>query len=174
MSYAVGCIVAEREVLCNQLHIGQAGKPGGEVNADTMATDALTGSCLCGEVRFEIKPPFAKFAHCHCRRCRKATGAAHSTNIYLTPAQFSWVSGPDSVLQFDLPTAASFSLWFCRHCGCPVPRLSRSRKTIVVPAGALDDQPVDRPKARIFCGSEAPWVCSDDTVPRFTEYPNWW
>jgi hypothetical protein len=136
--------------------------------------EALTGSCLCGSVRFRIRPPFTKFAHCHCQRCRKATGAAHATNIYITPKQFAWAAGQDAVLRFDLPSASSFALWFCRHCGCPVPRLSRSGKTIVVPAGSLDDHPVDMPRARIFCDSEAPWACADDTVPRFADYPQWW
>jgi hypothetical protein len=138
------------------------------------ANGALTGSCICGAVRFRIRPPFSKFAHCHCQRCRKATGAAHATNIYITPGQFAWTAGQDSVLQFDLPAATSFSLWFCRHCGCPVPRLSRSRKTVVVPAGSLDDHPADRPRARIFCDSEAPWACVAADLPRYSEYPSWW
>jgi hypothetical protein len=138
------------------------------------AGESLLGSCLCGTVRFRIRPPFSRFAHCHCQRCRKATGAAHATNIYITPDQFAWTAGQDAVLRFDLPTANSFALWFCRHCGCRVPHLSRSGKTVVVPAGALDEHPVDQPHARIFCESAAPWACAGDAVPRFPAYPPGW
>ena len=34
------------------------------------------GRCLCGEVRFAIGAPTLFFAHCHCRWCREAHGAA--------------------------------------------------------------------------------------------------
>lgn len=134
----------------------------------------LRGSCLCGTVTYEVSPPFSKFAHCHCTRCRKSTGAAHASNIYLAPSQFAWTSGEEAVAHFDLSSALSFAKWFCRNCGSPTPRLSRSGRTIVVPAGSLDDSPNEEPIARIFCSSEAPWACVGDTLPRFAEYPEWW
>jgi hypothetical protein len=34
------------------------------------------GSCLCGEVRFEIEGEFERFFLCHCEYCRKDTGSA--------------------------------------------------------------------------------------------------
>ena len=36
---------------------------------------ALRGSCLCGEVRFEIDGPLKRSSHWHCRQCQKAHGA---------------------------------------------------------------------------------------------------
>jgi len=137
-------------------------------------TCRLRGSCLCGEVRFEITGPCAKFAHCHCARCRKSTGAAHASNIYLAPEQLEWVAGEAAVTRFDLASAKSFARWFCRRCGSPVPRLSRSGRTVVVPAGSLDEEPAERPKARIFFGSAAGWACAADDLPRYDEYPDWW
>ncbi|MGH8177546.1 MAG: GFA family protein [Steroidobacter sp.] len=140
----------------------------------TETDEILRGSCLCGSVTFAVRAPFSKFAHCHCARCRKATGAAHASNIYLKPEQLTWINGEEMVARFDLPSATSFARWFCRNCGGPVPRLSRSGRTVVVPAGSLDNHPNEKPKARIFCGSEAPWACSADDVPRHAEYPEWW
>ena len=134
----------------------------------------LRGSCLCGSVTYAVRAPFSKFAHCHCARCRKATGAAHASNIYLKPEQLTWIKGEEMVARFDLPSAISFAWWFCRNCGGPVPRVSRSGRTVVVPAGCLDDDPNEKPKARMFCGSEAPWACGADDVPRYAEYPEWW
>jgi hypothetical protein len=140
----------------------------------TTSNEALRGSCLCGAVKYEVHPPFSKFAHCHCTRCRKATGAAHASNIYVAPAQLNWLGGEESVAHFDLPSALSFARWFCRSCGSPVPRISRSRRTVVVPAGSLDDSPEEKPKARIFCGSEASWACQANDMPRYDGYPQWW
>ncbi len=139
-----------------------------------MTNGNLRGSCLCGRVTYEVRPPFSKFAHCHCQRCRKATGAAHASNLYLSPGQLTWRTGEGAIRRFDLPSAASFARWFCSECGGPVPRLSRSGKTVVVPAGSLDDHPAEMPKARIFCDSEAPWACGADDLPRHSEYPQGW
>lgn len=125
-------------------------------------------------MRYQIREPFSKFAHCHCARCRKATGAAHASNIYLSPAQLTWIDGETFIARFDVPSAVSFSRWFCRQCGSAVPRLSRSGRTVVVPAGSLDDDPRVKPTARLFCSSEASWVCGADDVPRYDEYPQWW
>jgi len=138
------------------------------------STRRLRGSCLCREVKYEITGSFAKFAHCHCARCRKSTGAAHASNIYLEPAQLAWVAGENEVARFDLTSAKSFAKWFCRRCGSPVPRLSRSGRTVVVPAGSLEDEPVELPKARIFFGSTAAWACTGDDLPRHDRYPDWW
>lgn len=144
------------------------------MEATLPSTSALRGSCLCGKVMYEVRPPFSKFVHCHCARCRKATGAAHATNIYLAPGQLTWLSGEEIIGRFDLPSALSFARWFCLHCGGPVPRLSRSGRTVVVPAGSLDDNPREKPTARIFCNSEAPWTCRADNLPCHAEYPEWW
>lgn len=151
-----------------------SGGVGHDMERTTETDVVLRGSCLCGSVTYAVRGPFSKFAHCHCTRCRKATGAAHASNIYLKPEQLTWISGEDMVARFDLPSATSFARWFCTSCGGPVPRLSRSGRTVVVPAGSLDDPPNEKPKARIFCGSEAPWACGADDVPRYAEYPEWW
>jgi len=140
----------------------------------TATYETLRGSCLCGNVTYEVRGSYSKFAHCHCARCRKSTGAAHASNIYLKPEQLTWIKGQELISRFNLPSATSFARWFCSNCGSSIPRLSRSGRTVVVPAGSLDDHPEEKPKARIFCESEAPWACAGDDVSRYAEYPEWW
>ncbi len=138
------------------------------------ASEAVHGSCLCGAVSFEVRAPFLRFAHCHCRRCRKATGTGHATNLYSVPERFSWVRGEEHLARYDLPSAKSFATVVCRICGCPMPRRTRSGREIVVPAGALDTDPAELPRARIFFDSRTVWSCGDDEIPRFAELPDWW
>ena len=121
----------------------------------------LSGSCLCGSVAFEIEPPFEHFLHCHCSRCRKATGTAHATNVVVVPTQFRWIRGEDNVARYDLPAARSFATSFCRSCGAPLPHLTRSGKRVIVPAGSLDDPPSAHPTAHAFWGSRATWIDLD-------------
>jgi hypothetical protein len=125
-----------------------------------MSDEVLTGSCLCGAVSYEVRGPFTRFGHCHCSRCRKATGSAHSTSLYASPASFTWLSGSDSVVRFDLPTARSFSTTFCRTCGAPLPHHTRSGRELILPAGSLDVEPRGRLDADDHWESRAAWSCA--------------
>ena len=136
--------------------------------------DVLSGSCLCGAVAYQVRAPFKQLAHCHCSRCRKATGAAYATNLYVERANFEWLRGEELTVRYDLPSAASFATTFCRSCGAPLPHHTRSGRTVVVPAGSLDVPPPIPPTAHIFWESRAPWVRLTDDVPKFDTYPEWW
>jgi len=131
----------------------------------------LLGSCLCGTVRYEIAPPFLGMVHCHCSRCRKGTGTGHATNLYTAPGQLKFLAGEENIARYDLPTAKSFGKWFCKTCGGPVPRLTRNKTRIVVPAGTLDSLPQLKPTDHIFWGSRAPWGCGSSDLPTHAEYP---
>jgi len=146
----------------------------GGVEETFMVSEALTGSCLCGAVRYEVRKPYLRFAHCYCSRCRKATGAAHATNLYVAPTQFSWLEGELEAKRFDLPSAQSFSTTYCIRCGGPLPHFTRSRREVVIPAGTLDEPPDALPEANIFWSSRATWSCSGGDLPSYDEYtPNW-
>ena len=139
-----------------------------------MTCNALNGSCLCGEVRYEVRKPYLRFAHCYCGRCRKATGSSHATNLYVAPPQFSWLSGEHLTSRFDLPSAGSFATTICAACGGPLPHFTRSGREVVIPAGTLDATPDIQPQMNIFWDSRAPWACSAADLPSYEEYgPNW-
>jgi hypothetical protein len=139
-----------------------------------MTAENLGGSCLCGVVRFEVRQPYLRFAHCYCGRCRKATGSSHATNLYVAPTQFSWLSGEKVAKRFDLTTAASFATTFCTQCGGPLPHFTRSGREVVVPAGTLDRYPDVVPSRNIFWASRSEWSCSGGSLPCYDEYgPNW-
>ncbi len=125
----------------------------------------IHGSCLCGHVRFELTPPFLKFVHCHCTRCRKGSGAAHSTNIAVEARQFAWIEGESAVSRYRLATALRFGKSFCRECGCPVPRQLPGTDVWVVPAGSLDAPLPEAPTDHIFWGSRPHWGCQSSGLP---------
>jgi hypothetical protein len=124
----------------------------------------VCGRCLCGAVTYEIALPADRFVYCHCSRCRKATGCAHSANIYVKPAAFRWTNGENKVGRFDLPEARSFAIGFCIDCGAPVPHWTRSGRAIVVPAGSLDNDPGVKPTHIYISESRAPWAVSTDEL----------
>jgi hypothetical protein len=133
-------------------------------------TDApLTGSCLCGAVEYEVSGPVLRFLHCHCERCRKATGTGHATNLILKSDGVNWKGNEAKLLRYKLPEAERFATTFCRTCGSPLPR--EGTGMVVIPAGSLDSLPEDKPQGRIFWDSRVVWSCETDDLPTYAEYP---
>lgn len=131
----------------------------------------LTGSCLCGAVSYEICGDDGQFWHCHCQRCRKATGTGHASNIIMKPKTVDWTSGNDRLKYFKVPDARRFATVFCSTCGSLMPRVAQDMSVAVIPAGTLDNDPGIRPEGRIFQDSKAAWSCSDADLPCHETYP---
>ena len=137
-----------------------------------MAEMKLTGSCLCGSVQYEVSGEAKSFYHCHCQRCRKATGTGHASNLFISPAtSLNWIKGKALLAEYKVPEAERFYTRFCKNCGSPVPRDAPSINAVIVPAGSLDVAPAIKPNARIFWDSRAEWSCTDEALPMFSEYP---
>lgn len=131
----------------------------------------LSGSCLCGAVAYEISGEAGQFWHCHCRRCRKATGTGHATNLIMKPDAASWTAGEELLTSYKVPEAKRFGTTFCSVCGTLMPRFSLEAGFAVVPAGTLDVDPGIKPNGRIFQGSKATWSCEDNELPCHDTYP---
>lgn len=135
-----------------------------------MSELTLSGSCLCGSVAYEIRGTALYFNHCHCERCRKASGTGHASNLIVELGRVDWPAGEALLARYDVPEAKRFASVFCSHCGSPLPRVSPDGRVAVVPAGSLDVDPGVRPERRIFAGSRVAWSCSDE-LPSFDTYP---
>ncbi len=130
----------------------------------------LTGSCLCGDVCYTVTGEPAHFYHCHCSRCRKASGTGHASNLFVK-GSLTWESGEELVSRFKVPEAERFANTFCRQCGARLPRANEATGVVMIPAGSLDTEPGFEPEARIFMGSRAAWSCRrDDGLPEFDGY----
>ena len=135
-----------------------------------MTSHTFLGSCLCGAVQYEISGEPTKFYHCHCKRCRKATGTGHASNLLIKPGSIKWLKGEELIKGYKVPEAIRFTNRFCSVCGGRVPRYVKETDFIVIPAGSLDSDPTIRPQARIFWDSRASWSCRGDELPVHSEY----
>ena len=73
----------------------------------------LKGECLCGQVSWELSGPYEFFGMCQCSRCRKVTGAAFATNLFVKADQFNWISGEDNTGKYALEPPNTFGNAFC-------------------------------------------------------------
>lgn len=129
----------------------------------------LRGSCLCGDIAFDVLAPFIGVHNCHCRRCRKARAAAHTTNGFTAIGEVCFTRGEDQLKTFSVSNARYFAQTFCRRCGSGMPRLDSERQIAIVPFGVLDDDPGRGADDHIFVGSKAAWYPITDQLPQFEE-----
>ena len=129
------------------------------------------GSCLCGDVAYEIRGEPMRMINCHCERCRLGRSAAHATNVFYKVDAFRFTRGESGVREYKVPDAKFHTVAFCSRCGSKVPRISAERGIVVVPAGSLDTDPGIRPMAHIFVANKAPWFDITDTLPQFAQMP---
>jgi hypothetical protein len=135
-----------------------------------MTETTLKGSCLCGAVKYEVTGEPKRFFHCHCSRCRKATGTGHASNLFLQPGVLKWLSGEEQIRAFKVPQAKRFTNQFCATCGSRLPRQAKDTDAVMIPAGSLDDDAPMKPQARIFSESRTRWSCAGDGLPVYPEY----
>jgi hypothetical protein len=124
----------------------------------------LTGGCACGAVRYAIRGAPKWTANCHCRDCRRATGAPYATYAGFTADQVTW-SGTPSRLHHSSPGVIRR---FCGTCGTPLAyEGARWPGEIHLLAATLDDLTVVKPQAHVYVGQKAPWVQLADGLPRY-------
>jgi hypothetical protein len=136
-----------------------------------VAAGVTQGSCLCGEVAYEVTTPPLRMFYCHCSRCRRGRSAASAANVFYKAEGFRWSRGAELVREFQVPGAQYFVTAFCGNCGSAVPRVSVERNVAVVPAGSLDSDPGIAPAGHIFVDSRAAWDQITDDLPQFAEMP---
>ena len=75
----------------------------------------LEGRCLCGAIRFAVSPPTLFVAHCHCRYCREAHGAAFVTWVGAAEERFRILPGSAQPKWFQ--SSQQSRRGFCPDCG---------------------------------------------------------
>ena len=124
------------------------------------------GRCLCGAVQFAIGAPTLFFAHCHCRYCREAHGAAF----------VSWVGAAEERFRF-LPGSAE-PRWYASSqqsrrgffptCGTTLFFASTVCPGEIHIARPAIPGPIDRePQCHVFYDQRAEWCDVGDGLPRF-------
>lgn len=135
-----------------------------------MANTTLHGGCLCASIRYSITAPLKVAEHCHCSMCRKAHGAAFSTNALITTEALVVTSGAEFIREYQ--SSPNRQKCFCARCGSQlfIRRLDNPAFTVVT-LGTIDGDPQARPERHVFVASKAPWYDIADALPRFKVYP---
>lgn len=128
----------------------------------------MKGSCLCGEIEFELKTFNGNLYQCHCTLCRKQGGSSSNSGTVVPKDQLVWLTGQDKVRTWTKDTG--FTACFCENCGAPVPNVLRKMDFYWVPVGALEDGPY-RIVANLYLDSKASWAVVAPSGARFETMP---
>lgn len=131
---------------------------------------AITGSCLCGGVKYALNAQPILLENCHCSMCRKVHGSAFTTFAKIKKADFVMSHGADLVDSYA--SSESVQRSFCRRCGAKFTfDWAESPEHLWLAVGTLDSELDMRPESHIFVGSKAPWYEISDDLPQYEGYP---
>ena len=127
----------------------------------------ITGSCLCGEVKWQFDGNVEFINFCHCSMCRRTHGAAFGAFAHGRANAFRWLCDESAITRYQ--SSPTTYRCFCRVCGSSVPVIEDEE--VCMPAGSIDGDPGVRPSVHIFVGSKAPWYEIADGLPQFDRFP---
>lgn len=127
----------------------------------------MKGSCLCGEVCYEISLLEMPIMHCHCKTCRKAHAAPFASTAGVKREHFRWLSGEEFLSTYE--SSPGKLRHFCRQCGSHLVAERPSQPHVILRVATLDDDPVSRPEAHIWVSHDVPWLDYENVC----KFPEW-
>jgi hypothetical protein len=115
----------------------------------------MLGGCLCGAIRYEAGAPFSSVSICHCRSCRRASGAPSVGWFVLPRSRFRWLQGAPTLFASSPPVKRGF----CDRCGTPLSyQHSDAPDDIELTTMSLDEPGPVRPTREIWLSERVAWV----------------
>ncbi|KAE8152343.1 Mss4-like protein [Aspergillus avenaceus] len=101
-----------------------------------------TGTCFCGDVKYEFSQDQMQKAICHCLSCRKITGSTYTTNFIIPESNFTLTSGSLRDCTRPHECGMDLSVFFCGGCGSTIYKKATGdmfKGVIVLLVGTVDN-----------------------------------
>ena len=135
-------------------------------------SDAYTGGCACGAIRYEINTDPVAMVDCQCLDCQHKSGTGHSS--YLAFIGRSSIKLEGEASQWDLVADSGNvkTRAFCPTCGSPVyVTFKAAPDVIAIHAGSLDDPSRYKPQLVTYAVRGHAWDHLDPALPKFEKMP---
>jgi len=130
------------------------------------AENVVAGSCLCGQVRYELSGKLRPVIYCHCQQCRKtsghfvaATAIKHENLAITSEAGLAWYRSSDTAER-----------GFCRNCGSSLFWRPDHGEYMSVMAGALESPTGTSASEHIYTDDAGDYYAIDDELPKYPQY----
>lgn len=115
----------------------------------------MTGSCNCGETRYEVRGGAKNVVNCHCGLCRKMNGAAFSTYAVVLESDFALLRGELKTY----PVSGNATKSICSNCGTPIFNKNPKYEGLtILHLGSVDQPQHLAPQANLYCESQVGWL----------------
>lgn len=127
----------------------------------------VKGSCLCGNVTYEILGGLGDIVHCHCVTCRKAHGAAFSSVASVPLSAFKLLN-EQPLSSFE--SSPGKVRHFCANCGTQIYAKRDIADHIILRLGSLDDEISSKEISHIWTSQKADWYKINSSLPEYLEF----
>ena len=131
----------------------------------TTPTGKVTGSCLCGAVKYRINGTLRKVVYCHCEQCRKTSGhfvaatACDTDRLKMTEdAGLSWYQSSDIAKR-----------GFCTQCGSSLFWIPERENYVAIMAGTLDAPTGLTSREHIYVADASDYYDIGDGLPQYPQ-----
>ena len=114
----------------------------------------MKGSCLCGQINYEITGDVGDIVHCHCTTCRKAHASAFSSVAAVQDPSFKLLT-KNSLKSYE--SSPGKHRFFCSNCGSQIYAKRDNTEHIILRLGCLDDELQSAQKSHIWLSQKASW-----------------
>jgi hypothetical protein len=133
----------------------------------------IEGGCLCGAITYRISGTPIVVAHCYCRDCQRASGAARTTGAMFRADDIK-VSGAMAEYRAEAESGSTVSHLFCATCSSKLFGKNTGMPGVMtVAVGTLNDPNAVTPQVAVFTRSRPHWEPADARVESFEAQPAW-
>ena len=133
----------------------------------------LTGSCLCGAIRYTVSAPITELRACHCTHCQKASGTSGSVNAVIPSAAFRLTQGTPKCFDSAAASGRTLHRYFCGDCGSPIySQRPTALDMLSLRVGTLDHAPDAKITVSIWTKSAQPWAHIDPASKQVAGQPD--
>ena len=131
----------------------------------------ISGSCLCGAIRYSASASPLFQAHCHCQDCRKNTGSAFAALAFVPINSLSW-QGQTQTFTHRADSGAVMTKHFCSSCGSQLFGTNSAKPDrIHIKVGSMEDAQWFEPQCNVWASSRLPSTPINAGVKDFAQMP---
>lgn len=135
-------------------------------------SEAYSGGCACGAIRYEIAGEPIFMNDCQCLTCQKKSGTGHGSYLSFPGKEKAKVTGKATFWDAASDNGNVKTHAFCPTCGSPVYLTFKFMPDVfTVHAASLDDPGRYRPQGVTYTMRGHAWDRLDPALPKFDRMP---
>lgn len=135
-------------------------------------SDAYTGGCACGAVRYTISDEPLFMNDCQCRDCQQRSGTGHGSYLTFPDRAQVRIEGQAATWDIVADSGNVKTHAFCARCGSPVYLTFAAMPSLfTIHAASLDDPGRYQPQAVTYAIRRHAWDFQNPALPAFDKMP---